>query len=175
MYAVCVILQGIYGYGGGGTMVSTRTTASLSATETAVIHVQSTTGFRTGNATLYYEDEMIYYTGVTPTTFTGLTRGIYQTKAVAHPVGIVYTQELGTMNQAAGFNVAQTEATSGTIGAMGFNIGTLLRAVPQVVVWNYSFLEGQLIYLRVILCMVGVGLTATMVISLAVTMSNVFR
>lgn len=114
---------------------------------------------------VYIEDEQISYTGKTATTFTGLTRAINKTRAVAHNVvgTPVYSQEMGTVNQASGAFTAETSVQGGTVGAPGFNLGFLIRAVPQVVLWNFPFLDGQLVYLRILLQMAGTGLTVTLV------------
>lgn len=173
VYAICIILTAIFQ--GGGGIVSTSLTSSLSSTETATINVSSTNGFRSAD-TVYIEDEQIAYTGKTATTFTGLTRARNRTSASAHTlVGTpVYSQELGTMNQASGAPVASSEIPGGTISATGFNLKFLVQALPQVVVWNYPFLTGQLIYLRIILAMVGVGLTISMVLATIGVLTKVF-
>lgn len=48
------------------------------------ITVDSTTGFKSGGGTIRIGSELIDYTGVTATTFTGCTRGQYGTTAASH-------------------------------------------------------------------------------------------
>lgn len=175
IYVVCALLQAIFGSGGG--LVATTLTAALSKTEIATIHVNNTQGYRSGNATLYIENEMIFYTGKTANTFTGLTRAYNQTSASAHSkIGTpVYSQEMGTVNQASGFTIAQTETTGGSGSAAGFNLDFLVRAIPQVVLWNFSFLQGQLVYLRILLQAVGIGLTVTIIFAGIYTFMSIFK
>lgn len=174
MFAVCCLLTAIFGSGGG--LVSTTLTAPVSITETGEIDVVSTTGYRTED-TIYIEDEMIHYTAKTATTLLNLSRAYNHTTIAAHTaIGTpVYTQEMGTMNQASGASIAQTETTGGTGTAAGFNPGFFVRALPQVVLWNFPFLQGQLIYLRIILQMVGVGLTVTVIFGGINTFMSIFK
>lgn len=165
MYAVCVLLSSVYQ--GGGGLVSTSLTASLSKSENSTMHVTSTVGFLEPTI-VYIENEQIYAANKTATTFTGLTRAYNNTDSAAHgQVGLpVYTLEMGTINQAAGFQISEVETTGGSAAAPGFNPVTLIRAIPQVVWWNYPFLTGQLIYLRIILIMVGIGFSVAAILSL---------
>lgn len=64
---------------------TTRLTATLAATETAAMTVEDTSRFA-ASGTLYLNLETLSYTGKTATTFTGLTRGVYGSRAVEHAV-----------------------------------------------------------------------------------------
>jgi hypothetical protein len=170
---IAIFLTSIYQ--GGGGLVATTLTQPLSATETATINVVSTQSYRTAD-TVYIENEMIAYTGKAATTLTGLTRAYNRTTQVAHNVigTPVYSQEMGTINQASGSFVASSDIAGGEISASGFNISFLLRAVPQIVLWDYPFLKGQLQYLRILLQMVGVGLTVSLVLATVSVFTKVF-
>ena len=155
--------------------MATTLTAPLSATENATIHVLSTQGYRSAD-TVYIENEMIRYTGNTLVTFTGLTRAYNRTKAVAHNVvgTPVYSQEMGTVNQASGAFVATADIAGGELSASGFNISFLLRAVPNMVTWPYPFFTGQLVYVKILLQMVGIGLTVSLVLATVGVFTKIF-
>ncbi len=173
IYVINIFLTSIYQ--GGGGLVATTLTQALSATETATIHVTSTQSYRTAD-TVYIENEMIAYTGKTAVTLTGLSRAYNHTTVAAHNVvgTPVYSQEMGTVNQASGSFVATSDIAGGQISATGFNISFLIRAVPQIVQWNYPFLQGQLYYLRILLQMVGVGLTVSLVLATVGVFTKIF-
>lgn len=61
-------------------------TAAMTNVSTAAIQVVSTDGFLSSGA-LLIGTELIQYTGITSTTFTGITRGAYGTTNVAHSIG----------------------------------------------------------------------------------------
>jgi len=73
--------------------VDTLLDGSLTDSATTVT-VDSTTGFTT-TGDVQIEDEVITYTGVTSTTFTGCTRGASSTTAVTHADNAVITQFSG--------------------------------------------------------------------------------
>jgi len=74
----------------------TRLTATLSETEVATMSVDTTYGFGeyddgTGNGRVLVGGEVITFTGRTPTTFTGLTRGVGASRVRQHvPTSLVY-------------------------------------------------------------------------------------
>ena len=173
IYAVCAILTGIYQ--GSGGLTSSSLTQTLSAGETNTIYVTSTTGFKSAD-TIWIENEQIDYTAKTATTFTGLTRARNRTSSATHVSGSrVFSYEMGVMNQSSGAAIAQTDASGGTVSGVGFNLNFLLSALPNVVLWNYPFLSGQLIYLKIILQMVGIGLTVSLIIAGVNAFTSVFR
>ena len=94
---------GAGGYGGStgpsastalsGTLAAiafTSSTAALTTTSTTV-SVVSTSGF-TATGSILIETEVISYTGVTATTFTGCTRGASGTAAAAHTAAVGVSQ-----------------------------------------------------------------------------------
>jgi len=68
----------------GGTIGTTLTTAVPSATSTADIDVVSTTGFA-ASGTIVIGSEIITYSGITATSFTGITRGA--NAQIYYPIG----------------------------------------------------------------------------------------
>lgn len=73
---------------------TTVLTANMTNVSTAPIQVVSTAGFP-ASGYLLIEDEIIAYTGLTPTTFTGITRGTKSTTNVAHTAGVAVTEAQG--------------------------------------------------------------------------------
>ena len=77
------------GFGYYGAFHSDQTTtlsASINSNSTLPIAVGSTTGFYTSGY-LIIDNEVIQYTGVTATTFTGITRGVAGSNGAAHTAG----------------------------------------------------------------------------------------
>ena len=102
----------------GGVVLGTATTTvsggTLSAINTTVT-VTSTTGFSTPTGTLLIGSETITYTGTTPTTFTGCTRGVSGTGS-----GAATTHANGT-------NVVQSTTFTGWGSPAAAGIGAQLR------------------------------------------------
>ena len=73
---------------------ATTLTAGIANNSTTPIPVASTALFATSGHILI-GTELIAYTGKTPTTFTGITRGVYGTTNVAHSGGDAVTEALG--------------------------------------------------------------------------------
>ena len=81
---------GAGGWGGTTTISATTTLNGALNSSATTITVTSTTGF-TASGAIGIEGEYITYSGVTPTTFTGCTRGVGST-AVAHDSGTAVNQ-----------------------------------------------------------------------------------
>ena len=77
-------------YGGFEDTAYTTLTVAVNSSAT-VLTVTSTTGFPT-TGQIKVESEIITYTGITATTFTGCTRGARGTTAVSHTVGVYVTK-----------------------------------------------------------------------------------
>lgn len=113
--------------------------------------VDSTTGFLTADfVTLGSED--FCYSNVTATTFTVTERGCNETKLAGHSIGTrVYNPSTGMINQMIGFNIIQVLADDGFFKA-GFRAFTALpqlaKSIGNMVIWNYSFLEGGLVWFK---------------------------
>lgn len=64
----------------------TTLTGAMTNVSTTAIQVVSTAGFLS-SGTLLIGTELVKYTGITSTTFTGITRGAYGSTAAAHSIG----------------------------------------------------------------------------------------
>ena len=72
----------------------TTLTANMTNVSTTPIQVTSTAGFPSAGY-LKIEDEIVQYTGVTSTTFTGITRGVKSSTNVAHTAGVYVSEVQG--------------------------------------------------------------------------------
>lgn len=132
---------------GMGPVKSSRCTRNIGATD-ATVPVESTAGYAPSGALLLNDgvitraDEVVTYTGTTPTEFTGVTRGAFGTQAAYHRVGTPVQQLL---------LVAQAqEGQPGLVVTNGRNVGigtysphTQLEIVgdkenPQPMIWLHG-------------------------------------
>ena len=75
----------------GSTELSSKILSTTAMTGSGTINVDSTTGF-SSSGTLQINSEIFTYTGVTSTTFTGVTRATASTTAANHVVDIVVSE-----------------------------------------------------------------------------------
>ena len=109
--------------------------ANMTNVSTTPIQVTSTTGFAPSGA-LLIEDELITYTALTPTTFTGITRGVYGTTNVAHTAGVAVTEALGVPNA----TTAQAMILTTTLASFGVELdGVNTSRVKATVAGVYNF------------------------------------
>ena len=73
---------------------TTLTNAIPNSSSTATIVVASTTGFASAG-TILIGQELIRYTGKTPTTFTGITRSVYGSSGSSHAAGVYVSEAQG--------------------------------------------------------------------------------
>ena len=73
---------------------TTLTNAIPNSSSTANIVVASTANFASAGA-LIIEEELITYTGKTPTSFTGITRSVYGSSGSSHSAGVYVTEAQG--------------------------------------------------------------------------------
>ena len=73
---------------------TTLTNAIPNSSSTATIVVASTTGFASAG-TILIGQELIRYTGKTPTTFTGITRSVYGSSGSSHAAGVYASEAQG--------------------------------------------------------------------------------
>lgn len=159
---------------GGGGIVSTDLTAGVSNAVTT-IPVTSTTGFLTADVVVI-GDEKVAYTGTTPVTFTGCTRGYNDTEAVVHSAGDkVYSEEVSVLNAALGFNIASTASTAGIAAVVQIPWKFLTISMPRLVMFDYSFFTGQLKYVQVVFQVIGVGFAVTMAVWMINALMGIFR
>lgn len=142
-------------------LATTSLTVPLSNSAT-VINVSGTDGFLDADF-VTIDSEDICYTTRGDTSFSGLTRGCRNTDAEAHSVGKrVYNDTTGMINRVVGFNIIETLANDGFISGsikLIASIGTVARSIAQMVIWDYSFLEGSLVWFKyIVLYPISAGL-----------------
>ena len=116
---------------------TTQLTANISNVSTTPIQVASTDLFAPSGS-LLIEGELIGYTAKTPTTFTGITRGVYGTTNVAHTTGTFATESLGVPSA----TVGQAIIFTGTLASYGMELSALntSRVVCTTAgVYNFAF------------------------------------
>lgn len=165
---IFVVMQALSWVVDGRSAYATTTlTAAVTRTQTTSITVASTSGFRSADV-ITIGNEDICYTGITATTFTGLTRGCRGTEAAAHPTTAangaptrVYNESTGIVNQIIGFNLLQVLADDGLLRAAWASITALphlAKSIGKMIIWDYSFLEGPMVWLRYILLALSAGM-----------------
>lgn len=116
---------------------ATTLSANITNNSTTPIQVASTAQFAPSGA-LLIESELIKYTAKTPTTFTGITRGVYGTTNVAHTAGVAITESLGVPNA----TTSQAVIFTSTDASYGIELSALntSRVVCTVAgVYNFQF------------------------------------
>lgn len=92
---------------------ATVLTANMNSNTTAPIQVVSTTGFYAPGH-LRIGSEVIAYTGITPTTFTGITRGVAGSNASNHASGAGISQaQVAPANTPTQVKIDETELSNG--------------------------------------------------------------
>ncbi len=128
---------------GNGGIVATKLTSAMGIGDTTV-NVTSTTNFLDTDY-IYIGDEKILYAGTTATTFTGCTRGVSGTTAVAHAnSSMVYNAESNIMNSALNMNITAVTANSGLFGVIQIPWKFLTYSLPNLVQMNFSFFQGDM-------------------------------
>jgi len=78
-------------FSSASTTLSQKITSSATMSGSGTINAKSTTSF-SSSGTLYIDSEIFTYTGVTATTFTGVTRATSSTTAAAHAANVVISE-----------------------------------------------------------------------------------
>jgi|25_taG_2_1085351.scaffolds.fasta_scaffold02789_3 hypothetical protein len=145
-------------------IASTTLTAQMSRTDTTM-SVHRTQGFKpTGS--LRIDQEVVCYTGVTATTFTGLTRACKGSSTPKDGHSLldknganrqVFTRQGGIIDDLTKFNenIAFSEGGftgffKGLFGSVAAVVG-LVPALARMAIWDYSYLEGPYVYVKYIL------------------------
>lgn len=159
----CVLLSGIME--GGGGIASTPLTATID-NDDAVLTVTSTDGFlNTDYITI--GNETILYTSKTDTTFTGCDRGAKNTTATEHDEGdMVYTTSASIANHTLNFNIAAMVDSMGFLAFPAVVLFFFTKTVPQFIMWNYSFLSGDLMILGLFFFVSGAAFIITVALML---------
>lgn len=115
----------------------TALTANMTNTSTTPIQVTSTAGFAPSGG-LLIQDELLLYTALTPTTFTGITRGVYGTTNVAHTAGVAVTEALGVPNATTARAMILTN-TAASYGIELDGVNTSRVKATTAGVYNFQF------------------------------------
>jgi len=153
----------------------TKTIADITATDN-VVAVRSTQDFLDLDD-IYIERELVRYTSKNGTAFLSVSRGREGTEAVVHAANAtVKNESANIINNLLGFNVAATASTYGSVKAvvgLGWN---LIGAIPRMIAWNYSFLDGQLAMIKyLILWPISIGFVWGLVSMFLVAIQSIFR
>ena len=93
---------------------ATTLTAPMTNTSTTPIAVVSTSAFPSAGS-LLIGDEIVAFTGKTPTTFTGITRGVYGSTNVSHAIGQNVTEALGVASLTTARSIPFTGITASNL------------------------------------------------------------
>lgn len=139
-------------------LAGTTLSASLSETATTIT-VVDTAGFPSTGSRGFVGQEEFSWTGTTSTTFTGVTRGINNTKAQEHASGQkVLSQIGGLINLGLDFTQIQHSESNLGIPVLG-NIadgaktvwvgsGMFLRFAAKMIAADYGWADGNMIFVR---------------------------
>lgn len=159
---------------GGGGLNITELSAPISAT-VVTIDVDSTQGFLTSDV-IFIEDEEIAYTNINALQFLNCTRGFNETTAGTHPNNTnVYSPDAGLVNRGLGFNALTTGATSGQLAIIGLTWNFFAKVAGNLVMWDYSFFEGQLVYIRLFFMALSMGFVVYLGFSALTTAFGILR
>ena len=141
----------ISGWIDGNTYIAQTQLTSAATANSTTLNVISTQGFPTAPNYLLVDDEIVVYTGTTPTSFTGLTRGQIHpnlnvaTTASTHVVRAkVLTVPASAIDSVVGFNANALSVAYGSFGIVEFSSGvfSFFKNLPRLVGFDYSFLKG---------------------------------
>lgn len=93
-----------------------------------------------------------------------------------HEVGAhVYNENSAAINEFVGFRIGEQETPFGAI-AFPFQLaGALADFIGKVVLWDYSFLEGNAVYFKWLICWPLSGMVIIAIIKLLVDASSIFN
>lgn len=154
----------------GGGMAVTALTSPVSVNAT-VLNVGSTANFLSASpSTPAYlkvvgsSQEVVYYTGLTSTTVTGVTRGVAdpqtgeQYEASEHVTGAkVMTTNMGAIDTFVGYSVGSAQGATGSIRVIIASGLAILRNIPRMLAWDYPWFQGQAAILRIPLFALSAG------------------
>jgi hypothetical protein len=155
---------------GGGGIVAVELTADITAADTT-IKVVTTNDFLDvpmSNDYITIGNEELTYTGITATTFTGVTRGINGTTATSHITGdILYSAESSVVNSAMGFNMAATVDSMGLWAIPAIPIMFFIKTIPMWFKTMVQLLNGDLAILSYVFFVALMGFIITIALQLA--------
>ena len=148
-FAFCFVLgtflSGIMG--GQSAFATTRLSTDITAIA-VVFPVVDSTDFMDIDE-VYIGDELVRYTDKTDILLTGGVRALDDTDATTHVAGtLVKSANSNMLNSLLGYNVAATASTYGTTKAVVGAGVNLLKSIPRMIAWDYSYLDGQLTMIK---------------------------
>lgn len=159
--------------GGGG--VAVTQTNGVVAEGAVEITVDSTVGFL-DSGVAFIGEEKIAHTGKTATKLTGVTRGYEGTEDTAHADNVqVYSEDAGVINYALGYNIATVGATSGALSVVVMPWKFLTITVPRIVMWNYSFLQGDMGIIGYFLFAISIGFVITLALAVISVATGIMK
>ncbi len=144
---------------------ATALTSSASVAATTLV-VGDTGSFPSSGIRGFIGREEFSWTGKTATSFTGVVRGINSTTPTVHANGIrVYNETSGLVNLGIDFNVLEFSA-SNSVGANIIEvftapfelIGMFGKLLAKLLLWDYGWLEGDMVVLKYFFYVFGAGL-----------------
>lgn len=167
VFIVCQIV--VIAISGGGMAVTAL--ASPADTDDSTLYVESTANFLSASESVpaYLKliggnTEVVYYTGLTSTTVTGVVRGAAdpqtgeQYEACEHVTGTkVMTTNMGAIDTFVGYSVGSAQGTTGSIRVMVASGLAILRNMPRMLAWDYPWFRNQTAILRVPLFALSAG------------------
>ena len=144
---------------------ATALTSSVSATA-GTLNVGDTDSFPSSGVRGFIGAEEFSWTGKTDTSFTGVSRGINSTTARVHASGIrVYNETSGLVNLGIDFNVLEFSASNKVVTnvievftAPFEIIGMFGKLLAKLLLWDYGWLEGDMVVLKYFFYVFGAGL-----------------
>ena len=150
---LCAFVDAIFA---GGGFAATQLTNPVSITDTTFT-VADTTGFLSAGV-LYIDNERVTNTGRGATTFTGISRGTDNTTISSHTIGtVVYTEEVGIMDTALGFDAVTLQISNGIVSLITIPWNFFAVTLPRLLLWNFGFFTGDLLIVRYFL--MGISLS----------------
>ncbi len=165
---------------GSSGIASTALSSSITPL-TLFIPISSSSGFASTDSRIFIGAEEARYDSIQSgadsnclsppcLVLSGDDRGLNNTTAVAHGSGVrVYTELTGLLNTTAGFRMAEFSNLDSPLDFVKvpfFVIGAIGKFVAKAVMWDYSFLEGNAVYIKFALLYPISGAFVVAVISL---------
>jgi len=163
---------------GDSSYATTKITVDIATSDSNfTMHVLNTEGFRDAGY-LEIDNEVFDYNGKTEDTFLYCNHAAKGTTTASHSAGtLVYSEATGSVNAALGFQVVGTDSN---VNIMSFGWNFFTKTVPQLITFDYIFLEdGPLQYVRQLLLVISIGFIFMMcymiVSAFGSLLQNIFR
>ncbi len=143
-------------------ITATTLTASVTAAD-RYLPIANASGFLASDVRVFLEDEEVSYDSIISTATadcssppcldTGTAgRGTNDTDAAGHDSGTkVLSETAGLVNKAVSLRVGNLDTTVGKLTFPFLAVGAIAKFVGKAVMWDYSFLEGNAVYVKYVL------------------------